>query len=96
MAESTCGCALVSICPAKPNSSLVSDGVTKESLRNFRLPNGASLIDLDMYVQKSDTVRHDDIHLEQMGVWTDSLFLDMYGIPEPLMGLLSQTIRLAN
>lgn len=96
MAESTCGCALVRVCPARPNSSLVADEGTKQSLRSFRLSDAASLIDLDMNIQKDDTVGHYDIHLELMGAWTNTLFPNMYGVPESLMGLLSQTIRLAN
>ena len=96
MSESTCGCALVHTCPTKPSSILVSDKETEQSLRSFRLPNGASVVDLDMQIEKSDTVGHGDIHLELMGVWENTLFPNMYGVPESLMGLLSQTIRLAN
>lgn len=96
MTESTCGCALVCVYPAKPNSSLVADEGTKQSLRNFRLPDAASLTDLDIEIQKDDTVGHYDIYLELMGAWTNTLFPNMYGVPESLMGYLSQTIRLAN
>lgn len=49
-----------------------------------------------MGVEKTDSVGYEDIHLEVMGTWNNSLFLTMYGIPESLMGLLSQAIRLAN
>lgn len=49
-----------------------------------------------MGVEKTDSVGYEDIHLEVMGTWSNSLFFGMYGIPESLMGLLSQAIRLAN
>lgn len=96
LAESTCGCALVRVCPARPNSSLVSDGELTKGLRSFRLPNVATLTELDMGVTKTDSVGYQDIHLEVMGTWSNSLFPVMYGVPESLMGLLSQAIRLAN
>lgn len=95
-AESTCGCALVRVCPTRPNSSLGSDGERTQALRSFRLPSAATLTELDMEKEKTDSVGYQDIHLEVMGTWHNSLFLVMYGIPESLMGLLSQAIRLAN
>ena len=84
------------MCPARPDSSLASDGVLTQNLQSFRLPTAATLNELDMGVEKSDFVGYQDIHLEVMGLWNDSLFPIMYGIPESLMGLLSQAIRLAN
>ncbi|KAI9931696.1 hypothetical protein MW887_010273 [Aspergillus wentii] len=96
MSESTCGCALVSVCPARPSSSLLSDGASKRTLRSFRLSDAASLTDLDTRIEKNNAVGHQDIHLEVMGLWNDTLFPDMYGVPESLIGLLSQAIRLAN
>lgn len=54
------------------------------------------LTELDMEVEKMDSVGYQDIHLEVMGTWNHSLFPGMYGVPESLMGLLSQAIRLAN
>ncbi|KAJ5679194.1 fungal-specific transcription factor domain-containing protein [Penicillium macrosclerotiorum] len=95
-AESTCGCALVRVCPARPNASLVSDREVTQALRSFRLSNAATLTELDMGVEKTDSVGYQDIHLEVMGTWSNSLFSAMYGVPESLMGLLSQAIRLAN
>ncbi|GMG12951.1 unnamed protein product [Aspergillus oryzae] len=47
-------------------------------------------------LSKSDEVGHNDIHLEVMGQWRDTLYPDIYGVPESLMTLLSQTIRIAN
>lgn len=45
---------------------------------------------------KPAAVAYDDIHLEVLGQWDESLFQQLYGVPECLLGLLSQTIRLAN
>lgn len=45
---------------------------------------------------KNKELGEDDIHLEILGEWKDSLFLEMFGLPESLLGLLSQTVRLAN
>jgi arginine metabolism regulation protein II len=52
--------------------------------------------DLNAAVEKAPDIGHNDIHLEVLGVWKASLFEEIYGLPEALMGLLSQTIRLAN
>ncbi|KAI2896770.1 transcriptional regulator family: Fungal Specific TF [Aspergillus niger] len=65
-------------------------------LRSFRLPSAVMLAELDMGVKKTDSVGYQDIHLEVMGTWSNSLFPVMYGVPESLMALLSQAIRLAN
>ncbi|KAM0745312.1 hypothetical protein ACQRIT_000696 [Beauveria bassiana] len=97
LTESTCGCILRNICPQKPGSR--SSLVTEESrhqLRSFRVADQSTESDLCMSVEKSAAAAHDDIHLEVMGDWQDSLFPQLYGLPESLLGLLSQTIRLAN
>lgn len=52
--------------------------------------------EIDMTLAKGNKIGHNDIHLEVMGQWDDTLFPDIYGIPESLMALLSQVIRLAN
>jgi arginine metabolism regulation protein II len=96
MAESTCGCALVSICPQRPSSSLLSVEASYHSLRSFRVADHTTTADLVSTSEKPFDSGHNDIHLELMGEWKHSLFPDMYKIPESLMGLLSQTIRLAN
>lgn len=96
MAESTCGCALVSICPQRPSSSLLSVEASYQSLRSFRVADHTTTADLDADFEKALEAGHNDIHLELMGRWKHTLFPDMYGMPESLIGLLSQTIRLAN
>ncbi|KAM3508109.1 hypothetical protein MY10362_001386 [Beauveria mimosiformis] len=97
LTESTCGCILRNICPQKPGSR--SSLVTEESrhqLRSFRVADQSTESDLHMSVEKNAAAAHDDIHLEVLGDWQESLFPQLYGLPESLLGLLSQTIRLAN
>ncbi|OAA56850.1 C6 transcription factor [Cordyceps fumosorosea ARSEF 2679] len=97
LTESTCGCILRNICPAKPGSryTLVT-GESRHTLRSFRVADQSTETDLRMDVEKRAPAALDDIHLEVMGDWKGSLFPQLYGLPESLLGLLSQTIRLAN
>ena len=60
------------------------------------MPNHSTECDLGCDTEKSIELGYNDIHLELLGTWKDSLFQEMYGVPETLLGLLSQTIRLAN
>lgn len=96
MAESTCGCALLDICPTRPTSRLASNETFFESLRSFRLADDSTTSDLNANTEKTFDTGCNDIHLEMLGVWKESLFKEIYGLPESLLGLLSQTIRLAN
>ncbi|KAJ5375737.1 fungal-specific transcription factor domain-containing protein [Penicillium concentricum] len=96
MAESTCGCALMDICPMRPSARLASNEVTFSSLRSFRVADDSTISDLNATLEKAFHVGTNDIHLEILGVWKESLFQEIYGLPESLVGLLSQTIRLAN
>ncbi|KAL4899102.1 fungal-specific transcription factor domain-containing protein [Aspergillus multicolor] len=100
MAESTCGCALMDICPQRPSPNpsarLVSHAPTFSSLRSFRVADDSTLADLDATLHRPVHIASNDLHLEVLGVWRDSLFQEIYGIPESLLGLVSQTIRLAN
>lgn len=65
-------------------------------LRSFRVANDSTDADFDMALEKSNEVGQNDIHLEVMGPWKETLYPDINGVPESLMALLSQTIRLAN
>ncbi|KAJ5979624.1 Zn(II)2Cys6 transcription factor [Penicillium waksmanii] len=96
MAETTCGCAFMHICPERPNASLVSVHSAFNSLRSFRLSNDSTEDDMGCDTEKSNELGYNDIHLELLGAWKCSLFQEMYGVPESLLGLLSQTVRLAN
>lgn len=95
MAESTCGCALRSINPSRPRAYSRGSSA-KQVLRSFRIADHSTESDLHIESIKSKELGEDDIHLEILGEWRDSLFLEMFGLPESLLGLLSQTVRLAN
>ena len=62
---------------------------------SFRV-NESSLGDLDIVRNKPDEVGYYDIHLDVSGNWPLTLYPDIYGIPESIMTLHSQTISLAN
>ncbi|KAK9849592.1 fungal-specific transcription factor domain-containing protein [Penicillium brevicompactum] len=96
MAESTCGCALMEICPTRPSIRLASNEAALGLPRSFRVAEESTISDLDATLEKSSHVGIGDIHLEILGVWKESLFPEIYGLPESLIGLLSQTVRLAN
>lgn len=62
--------------------------------RSFSI-NPQSLGDLDLNRQKSECIGYNDIHLDVSGSWPVTLYPEIFGIPETLMTLLSQTISLA-
>ena len=55
-----------------------------------------NLGDLDLTRQKTEEVGYNDIHLDVTGMWQATLYPEIYGVPESLMSLLSQTISLVN
>ncbi|KAF4983657.1 hypothetical protein FDECE_17253 [Fusarium decemcellulare] len=76
-----------------------SDEVNEHSLtqgRTFRISEDALNIGLDPAQEKSDEMGYNDIHLEIQGRWNQTLYPVIYGIPESLMTLLSQTVSLSN
>ncbi|KAE8146812.1 fungal-specific transcription factor domain-containing protein [Aspergillus avenaceus] len=52
--------------------------------------------DLDIDAPKEREVALQDIHLEDSRRWVDTLYSEIYGIPETWLSLVSQTTRLAN
>ncbi|KAB8228186.1 transcription factor domain-containing protein [Aspergillus alliaceus] len=52
--------------------------------------------DLDIDAPKEREVALHDIHLEDSRRWADTLYSEIYGIPETWPSLVSQTTRLAN
>ncbi|OGM42080.1 C6 transcription factor [Aspergillus bombycis] len=52
--------------------------------------------DLDIDAPKEREVALHDIHLEDSRRWADTLYSEIYGIPETWLSLVSQTTRLAN
>ncbi|KAF5672334.1 ARG81-like transcription factor [Fusarium heterosporum] len=64
--------------------------------RTFRITEEGLNIGLDPAQQKTDEIGYSDIHLEIQGQWSHTLYPVIYGIPESLMTLLSQTVSLSN
>ncbi|KAM5349043.1 hypothetical protein ACJ41O_008866 [Fusarium nematophilum] len=87
----------ISLCVEAPANSS-EDGNDRGLVqgRTFRVAEDALNIGLDPAQEKSDDVGFNDIHLEIQGRWTHTLYPVIYGIPESLMTLLSQTVSLSN
>lgn len=66
------------------------------ALRKFRMSAESLNAGLDNSTLKLSDIGYSDIHLEVQGNWAQTLFPQIYGIPESLLTLLSQTICLAN
>ncbi|KAJ0333894.1 hypothetical protein COL922a_010294 [Colletotrichum nupharicola] len=66
------------------------------SLRKFRIAEDSLGADLDISREKPADVGYADIHLDISGHWPVTMYPDIYGVPESLMTLLSQTISFAN
>lgn len=64
--------------------------------RTFRIGEESLNIGLDSSLEKIGDIGYNDIHLEVQGQWKETLYPVIYGIPETLMTLLSQTISFAN
>ncbi|KAJ2993727.1 hypothetical protein NUW58_g71 [Xylaria curta] len=62
----------------------------------FRLAEECYNLCLDPTANKEPGVAYSDIHLKIQGRWTNSLFPSVYGFPESLWTLLSQTITTMN
>lgn len=76
-------------------SEMSADYISALVPQGFRLDE-SNLGDLDYTRAKTIDVGYNDIHLEVSGYWQPTLYPEMYGVPESLMTLLSQTISLAN
>lgn len=68
------------------NSSLARFSVTEDTLE----------AGLDPTLEKTSEVGYNDIHLDVNGRWQETLYTKIYGVPETLLTLLSQTVKLAN
>lgn len=64
--------------------------------RAFHIGEEALNVGLDGALVKSHELGLTDIHLESQGRWSQTLFPAIYGIPESLMTLLSQTVSISN
>ncbi|RAH47820.1 Zn(II)2Cys6 transcription factor [Aspergillus brunneoviolaceus CBS 621.78] len=82
-----------------------SDSINKSSTTSeqtsrlddfLRLARGPSDSDLNINEPKSQDVGLHDIHLQDSRSYPDTLYHQIYGIPETWLSLVSQTTRLAN
>ncbi|KAI1629157.1 arginine metabolism regulation protein II [Exophiala viscosa] len=62
----------------------------------LRFEPGSSDNDVEDMTQKDREVGLHDIHLEDTREFAETMYLDLYGIPETWLSLVSQTTRLAN
>ncbi|KAH8895671.1 hypothetical protein GQ53DRAFT_838636 [Thozetella sp. PMI_491] len=65
-------------------------------LGTFRLSKDSLGNEFDLSRDKPDDSGYNDIHLEIPGRFLQTMYPEMYGIPESLMTLLSRTISLGN
>ncbi|RYP04921.1 hypothetical protein DL764_004133 [Monosporascus ibericus] len=87
----------VSVSPDVGNAGNNTGGsLARSDLRTFRIEVNSLNIGLDPAQEKTRDVGYNDIHLEIQGRWKETLYPAIYGIPESLMTLLSQTISLSN
>lgn len=77
-------------CVNQEQRALIADA------RTFRIGEESLNIGLDSTFVKTGDFGYNDIHLEVQGQWKETLYPVIYGIPETLMTLLSQTISFAN
>lgn len=83
-----------SITPLEANeTSQAADSVS--AMQKFRV-NVHELGELDWVWEKPEEIGYSDIHVDFPGFWHGTMYSDIYGIPETLMTLLSQTISLVS
>ncbi|GAB7332138.1 hypothetical protein MBLNU13_g04014t2 [Cladosporium sp. NU13] len=73
-------------------SRLVANG----SVERFSVTEETLETGLDPTSEKTSDVGYHDIHLDVNGHWQETLYTKIYGVPETLLTLLSQTVKLAN
>lgn len=73
-------------------SRLIANG----SIERFSVTEETLEAGLDPTVEKTSEVGYNDIHLDVNGRWQETLYTKIYGVPETLLTLLSQTVKLAN
>ena len=71
-------------------------GSSNGSLERFSITEDTLEVGLDASVEKCPEVGYNDIHLDFHGKWQETLYTQIYGVPETLLTMLSQTVKLAN
>ncbi|KAK5086907.1 hypothetical protein LTR05_004077 [Lithohypha guttulata] len=83
--------------PIPPSAqNLVLDAGHNARLDDFLRIERPDDQDLDLEEQKDPAVGLHDIHLQDSRTYQDTMYLQIYGLPETWLSLLSQTTRLAN
>ncbi|KAJ6441635.1 arginine metabolism regulation protein II [Purpureocillium lavendulum] len=72
------------------------EGAMMEISDTFRLAQDSLNAGLNGELEKPEQLGLRDIHLQTQGRWTQTWYPAIYGIPESLMTLFSQTVSLAN
>jgi hypothetical protein len=70
--------------------------VPSGSLGRFSVTEDTLEAGLDPTAEKTSEVGYNDIHLDVDGRWQETLYTKICGVPETLLTLLSQTVKLAN
>lgn len=73
-----------------------SQGAPNQSSRRFSVAEDSLDTGLDPNSEKTSEVGYNDIHLDVNGRWQETLYTKIYGVPETLLTLLSQTVKFAN
>ncbi|OTA28548.1 hypothetical protein BTJ68_09727 [Hortaea werneckii EXF-2000] len=66
------------------------------SLGSFSVTEHNLGVGLDPDLEKTSDLGYNDIHLDVHGRWHETLYTNIYGVPESFLTLLSQTVKLAN
>ncbi|GKU22873.1 transcription factor [Fusarium langsethiae] len=86
----------MSLCTEALAENETCENQVQDLSRTFRITEAGLNIGLDPAQEKTDDIGYNDIHLEVQGRWNHTLYPVIYGIPESLMTLLSQTVSLSN
>ena len=88
---------VTTIGPSKVLSAPQLEAGPNARLDDFlRIEPGGEYEELEMDDQKDAKVGLNDIHLQDPRQYPDTMYLQIYGVPETWLSLLSQTTRLAN
>lgn len=96
LAESTRQPTAMSAHAAIPDPPVAGAVIKQMGFRNFNVRKEFLGTDLDLKQEKPPDIGYTDIHLTISGSWPATLYPDIYGLPESLVTLLSQTLSLAN
>ena len=82
--------------PKMPSCSQLQAGHNARLDDFLRIDQGEDHEEVEMEDQKDKAVGLHDIHLQDPRQYSETMYLQIYGLPETWLSLLSQTTRLAN